>query len=144
MGLAEMLAAQWGQQGLPSWRSTQASWQGVDDPAWRSAPQFNPVPQTMPQMRGYQPGAMRFAAGRSAAMPMTPEPQAFDRAQPVNLLEHQLAMRQMMQARGRGLRAGNGYVNAQPVGVPTPVIMPRTAMPVPQRTPVMGSIYGGR
>jgi hypothetical protein len=126
MGLAEMVAAQ------SQWGATQQAFQ----------------PAAVAQLRAYQPDAMRRIDPLTRMSRLTPMPGAFDRVQPVNPLEQQLAMRRMLESRGNGLQGGTGYDRgAAPVTVPTPMSTSRQnryGMPTPERGTVHASTYGGR
>lgn len=141
MGLAEMLA-------------TQSQW-GRSQPAWQSSPSWQPgAVQPYPSTRDTVMGPMRTAPTMRPVDPtlgvpnLAPMPQSFDRTQPVNPLEQQLALRRMMASRGRGVTSGSGWDrNAAPVGVPSRFArsgQPMPGMPTAERAPVTASIYGGR
>jgi hypothetical protein len=87
------------------------------------------------------------AYGQPLGMPqnMAPAPGVFDRSQPTNPLERQLAVRRMLDTQGRGMTRGVGYdTSAAPAVVPQRAAFTPPRMPTPQRAPVTHSLYGGQ
>ena len=102
---------------------------------------MRPAPSSVPA-RGYQ-------LGGTVSAQVAPAPGTFDRSQPVNPLEQQLAVRRMLDGQARGMGAGVGYdVTGAPSVVPLRQAVNtrqfRDAMPAAQRTPVQPLLYGGR